>query len=95
MNFDQRSKHLNTEIGLIINSPALAQQAATRFNAMTQPESAYIVSLRDIGPRPGHNVVWDTVEGGKPQEYYQEPAQSTWRKFKTRLLALLPFRGEL
>jgi putative cardiolipin synthase len=28
MNFDQRSMHLNTEIGLIIDSPALAQQIA-------------------------------------------------------------------
>ena len=96
MNFDQRSKHLNTEIGLIIDSPELAQQVALRFDAMTQPESAYIVSLRDIGPAPGHNMVWDTVEGGKPREYAQEPTRSAWRKFKTRLLALLlPFRGEL
>ena len=29
MNFDQRSKHLNTEIGLIIDSPELAQQTAS------------------------------------------------------------------
>ena len=95
MNFDQRSKHLNTEIGLIIDSPELAQQVATRFDAMTQPESAYIVSLRDIGPGPGHNMVWDTLEGGKLIEYAREPARSHWRKFKVRLLALLPFRGEL
>lgn len=31
MNFDQRSMHLNTEIGLIIGSPALAQQITARF----------------------------------------------------------------
>ena len=31
MNFDQRSKRLNTEIGLIIDSPELAQQTALRF----------------------------------------------------------------
>jgi cardiolipin synthase C len=95
MNFDQRSKRLNTEVGLIIDSPELAQQMATRFGAMTQPESAYVLSLRDLGSGHGSNVVWDTVEGGKPLEYTQEPSQSRWRKMKVRLLALLPFRGEL
>jgi len=35
MNFDQRSMHLNTEIGLIIDSPELAQQTVARFESMT------------------------------------------------------------
>jgi putative cardiolipin synthase len=34
MNFDRRSMHLNTEVGLIIDSPALAEQIAPRFEAM-------------------------------------------------------------
>jgi putative cardiolipin synthase len=95
MNFDQRSKHLNTEIGLIINSPELAQQTAARFDSMTQPENAYVLSERNPGSGPGKNVVWDTVENGKPVEYSQEPSQSHWQKFKMGLLAMLPFRGEL
>jgi cardiolipin synthase C len=95
MNFDQRSKHLNTEIGLIIDSPELAQQTAARFDSMTQPENAYALSVRDPGSGPGKNVVWDTVENGKPVEYAQEPAQSRWQRFKLRLLAMLPFRREL
>jgi putative cardiolipin synthase len=40
MNFDQRSKQLNTEIGLIIDSPELARQTAARFDSLTQPASA-------------------------------------------------------
>ncbi|HEX7374587.1 MAG TPA: phospholipase D family protein, partial [Steroidobacteraceae bacterium] len=43
MNFDQRSKRLNTEVGLIIDSPELAQQTALRFEAMAQPEESYRV----------------------------------------------------
>jgi phosphatidylserine/phosphatidylglycerophosphate/cardiolipin synthase-like enzyme len=49
VNFDQRSGRLKTEIGLIIDSPELAQQTAARFDAMAQPENAYAVSLRDDG----------------------------------------------
>jgi putative cardiolipin synthase len=95
MNFDQRSKHLNTEIGLIIDSPELSQQTAARFDSMTQPENAYALSVRDPGPGPGKNIVWDTVENGKPVEYTQEPAQSRWQRFKLRVLAMLPFQREL
>lgn len=54
MNFDRRSRHLNTEIGVIIDSPQLASQTAARFEAMTQPASAYAVSLRS--DRPGHGL---------------------------------------
>jgi putative cardiolipin synthase len=43
MNFDQRSMHLNTEIGLIIDSPALAQQAAAGFEAMASLPYSYQV----------------------------------------------------
>jgi cardiolipin synthase C len=95
MNFDQRSKYLNTEIGLIIDSPELAQQTAARFDSMTQPENAYVLSERDPDSGPGKNLVWDTVENGKSVEYTREPAQSHWQKFKVRLLAMLPFRREL
>ena len=41
MNFDQRSMHLNTEIGLIIDSPELAKQAVARFEAMASPPNSY------------------------------------------------------
>jgi putative cardiolipin synthase len=93
MNFDQRSKRLNTEIGLIIDSPELAQQMALRFDGMTQPENAYALSMRDLGH--GRGVVWDTAEDGKPVEYTQDPARSQWQRMKMKLLALLPVRGEL
>jgi cardiolipin synthase C len=95
MNFDQRSKHLNTEIGLIIDSPELAQQTAARFDGMTQPENAYVLSERDRSAGAGQNMVWDTMENGKPVEYTVEPAQSHWQRIKVRLLAMLPFRREL
>jgi cardiolipin synthase C len=95
MNFDQRSKRLNTEIGLIIDSPELAQQTAARFENMTLPENAYALSLRDLGPSRSPNIVWDTAEDGKTLEYTQDPARSGWQRMEMRLLALLPFRGEL
>src|ERR1700687_5482977 len=45
MNFDQRSYRINTEVGLIIDSPELAKETAERFDTMTQPANAYSIAL--------------------------------------------------
>lgn len=95
MNFDQRSMHLNTEIGLIIDSPVLAQQLAARFDAMVQPANSYRLTLRfnDEGRAPG--LVWNTQEDGVAVEYTTEPARSEWQRFKVNFLSLLPLDSEL
>lgn len=95
MNFDQRSKHLNTEVGLIIDSAELAQQTAARFDAMVRPENSYTLALR---PRDGAGpprLVWRTEEDGKSIEYLREPARSLWQRLKVELLSWLPLDKEL
>ena len=51
-NFDQRSAHLNTEMGLVISSPALAQAIATEFDTGI-PKAAYEVQVK-----PNGQLVW-------------------------------------
>jgi putative cardiolipin synthase len=95
MNFDQRSMHLNTEIGLIIDSPELAQQTVARFESMTSPPNSYELTLL---PRDGDRsprLVWRTQEDGKAFEYDREPARSNWQRLKVELLKLLPLDDEL
>ena len=95
MNFDQRSKHLNTEIGLIIDSPALAQQIIARFEAMVQPANSYTLALRpsDVGGAP--SLLWRTQEDGQAVEYDTEPARDNWQRVKVNVLSLLPLDKEL
>jgi putative cardiolipin synthase len=90
MNFDQRSKRLNTEIGLIIDSPELAQQTALRFEGMVQPENAYAVELRDK-----RHLIWKTQEDGEDVEYDREPARSEGERLQVELLSFLPLDREL
>jgi len=94
MNFDERSRHLNTEIGLIIDSPELAEATATRFSNMALPTNAYRPSLVAASASDPH-LEWATQENGAPVIYHEEPAPSPWRRFIIRLLALLPVRREL
>jgi cardiolipin synthase C len=95
MNFDQRSKRINTEVGLIIDSPELAQQTATRFEAMVQPENSYTLALRPGRPASAPRLAWHTQEDGKAVEYDREPARSTWQREEVTLLSVLPLAGEL
>ena len=94
MNFDQRSKHLNTEIGVIIDSPELAQQTAMRFERMVQPGNAYALSWH--APGTGRSqLAWDSQENGNAVEYTREPARSEWQRLEQSLLSWLPIAGEL
>jgi putative cardiolipin synthase len=95
MNFDQRSMHLNTEIGLLIDSPVLAKQLATRFEAMVQPVNSYMPVLRQTGVGGTPTLVWRTQDNGKAIELETEPARSDWQKIKVKVLSLLPLDAEL
>ena len=53
MNFDQRSLRINTEIGLIIDSPQIAREIAARFDAITQPANSYRLVLEPADERLG------------------------------------------
>jgi putative cardiolipin synthase len=94
MNFDQRSLRLNTEIGLLIDSPEMSEQTVARFDAMTQPGSAYFVTLGAAvaGRQP---LVWRTQEAGKAVEYGREPSPSMWKRLEVRILSMLPLKSQL
>jgi putative cardiolipin synthase len=93
MNLDQRSRHLNTEVGLIIDSAELSQETAKRFDAMTLPENSYAVDLS--GDEESPRLLWRTVENGTAVEYKNEPARHAWQRIEVNLLSLLPLDSEL
>jgi putative cardiolipin synthase len=95
MNFDQRSMHLNTEIGLLIESPVLAEQVAARFAAMTQKENAYTVVLRPDSDGRGRHLAWLTREGGADVEFTEEPERKAFQRFRAQVLSHLPIDREL
>jgi putative cardiolipin synthase len=94
MNFDQRSKHLNTEIGVLISSPELSREIAARFEALTQLDNAYTVTL-DQGAAGKPRLVWKTQEDGKVVEYRKEPARSEWQRLRVKFLSVIPLDREL
>jgi putative cardiolipin synthase len=94
MNFDQRSKRLNTEIGLLIASPELSSDIASRFDALTQLDNSYAVTLSD-GVKGKQHLIWTTQETGTEVHYDAEPARNAWQRTKVRVLSMLPLDREL
>jgi putative cardiolipin synthase len=95
MNFDQRSQRINTEIGLIIGSPDLAQRTEKRFEAMVKPENCYALALSPGGARSKSHLIWRTEQNGRLVDYVREPGRSGWQRLQAALLALLPLGREL
>ena len=79
----------------MIDSPELAAQEMTRFEAMAQPENSYAVVFRPTTEHGTPHLLWRTKENGVDVTYLTEPAPSAWRRFEVRALALLPVRDQL
>ncbi|MGZ8273932.1 MAG: phospholipase D-like domain-containing protein [Burkholderiaceae bacterium] len=84
-NFDQRSALLNTELGLVIDSSALAQRLADGLDRQL-PLVAYEVR---IGP-DDKRLQWieDTPSGERRHDV--EPGTGWWDRFKVNVLSVLP-----
>ncbi len=88
-NFDRRSLHVNTEIGLLIDSPILARQVVERFDTIAQPANSYVVALADPDD-PLHRLTWTSEEKGRETVSSTEPGKDRLRDLKADLLSLLP-----
>jgi putative cardiolipin synthase len=80
-NFDPRSMRLDTQNGVIIHSPQLANQAAWLFVKGISPTRTYRVTLLGEG-----DLVWVTEEEGKEVRYYQEPMTRFFQRLSMRCL---------
>jgi putative cardiolipin synthase len=84
-NFDQRSALLNTEMGLVIDSSALAQWLARIFDAVV-PKAAYEVRLAP----DGRSLEWIERTASGETRYDTEPNTSWILRSKVEMLSILP-----
>jgi cardiolipin synthase C len=95
MNYDERSRRLNTELGVLIESPDLANEVAERFEAVAQPANSYVLSLGPPGAMGKRPVLWRTEENGRPIVYDDEPGADVFRRFRIEALSLVPLESQL
>lgn len=88
-NFDPRSERLNTEMGLLINSPSLANSLHASFDAGFGG-TAWQVKLEN------NQLVWQeaTAKAANQAEaappLTQEPGKSFWKGIKLKVISWLP-----
>jgi putative cardiolipin synthase len=84
-NFDPRSVLLNTEMGLVIESPALAARLADAFD-QSIPNVAWEVRLGAAG----RGLEWIEVTPSGRTSYTAEPATGPLRRAMVKVLSVLP-----
>jgi cardiolipin synthase C len=90
MNIDPRSANLNTEMGVLLESPELAAQLRHEFDHIIGPEMSYRVVLEE-----GEGLVWYDRVRGEDRRLEREPDASTGRRITVTLLRLVPIDSQL
>ena len=86
-NFDPRSAYLNTEIGVLLNSPPLAQAVHT---TMDENLSKYAYKLvLDANKK----TTWQRQTPQGPVIYTKEPRMKWWQRAGIKMLSWLPIEG--
>ena len=91
-NFDQRSLHINNEIGLLFKDPAIAGAAAEHFEDNVN-KVAFEVRFSSESGRT--NMQWRGGQGGPDVVMEEEPYATTMQKLIVGILKWLPIDSQL
>ncbi|MEO8037818.1 MAG: phospholipase D family protein [Betaproteobacteria bacterium] len=86
MNLDPRSALLNTELGLLVDSPEIARQLLGVVALQLMPRNSFRVELE---PKDGpvQHLVWVGEENGAPVRLTAEPNTNWWRRTSMTILS--------
>jgi len=85
LNLDPRSIYLNTELGVVLESPALAGSLRASFLDMVRPQNAWRVIDTAGGLR------WRSDAG----TLERQPATGPWQRLRDWMWSLLPLSGQV
>ncbi|MEM6578594.1 MAG: phospholipase D family protein, partial [Pseudomonadota bacterium] len=89
MNWDPRSIKLNSELGLLIDSPSLNRDLRSGIDDGID-DFTFRVGLFEDG-----RLVWDDLSGDPVLRRFDEPGASGFEKFIADVTTLLPVEGQL
>lgn len=92
-NFDPRSALLNTELGLVIDSPLIAEIVALMSEQGMSPLNSHRLSLHGKGSEK--RIVWISKTAQGIVSTDGEPNATRWQRFMIDVLKLLPIEKNL
>ena len=87
LNMDGRSRRTNSELGLVMRSPEVAQQVTALFDDFST-DGSYRLSLAP----PGETLEWRCDEDGSPRTWHRDPEAGAMQRLILGILA--PFAPE-
>jgi putative cardiolipin synthase len=96
-NLDPRSRHINTELGILFDDAAFSELVASRFDQVID-RVAYRLRLTDntdVDGRARSSLQWIARNNGDEKRFDTEPNTSAWQRIKVWFMALLPVEGQL
>jgi putative cardiolipin synthase len=94
MNFDQRSLDINTEIGIIVDSPQIARAIVARFDAIVQPANSYRLTLEPTADG-SRAIQWVTEVDGNAARFDADPDVDPGKRALIQMLSVLPIDNML
>ena len=86
-NFDPRSANLNTENGVILNSPSLAHAIHTTMDQQLNRYAYHLVLNAE------NKIQWIKKTGGTEKIYLTEPRMKWWKQAGLKIVSWLPLEG--
>ncbi len=86
-NFDPRSANLNTEIGVILNSPVLAHSIHSTMDEHLNRYAYQLVLNAE------NKIQWIKKNGATHKIYTSEPRMKWWQKAGLKIVSWLPLEG--
>jgi cardiolipin synthase C len=83
-NIDPRSRYLNTEMAILVESPELAAKVAQFTEKGMSLANSFRLELVD------DDVVWVVEDGGRQVRFRHAPVTSIWRRLKADFISVLP-----
>jgi putative cardiolipin synthase len=88
-NLDPRSAYLNTELGVIIDSPELAGAVV---DGVTRALPTYTYRVELTGDS---RLRWVGYTDGEEEIWKHDPQTGWWKRFQVSFMRILPIRGHL
>jgi putative cardiolipin synthase len=86
LNLDPRSIYINTEMGMIIDSPKLSEGVVREFEEEMKPENSWQVLMDDQG-----RLFWQSGE----EIIRKDPARNSWQRFQAWFFGLFDLDDQL
>ncbi|OZA23881.1 MAG: phospholipase D family protein [Hydrogenophilales bacterium 17-64-11] len=96
-NFDPRSLHLNTEMGLVIHSSELARQVTAIAEDAMRPERSYqpLLVAEEAAKGIAQRLQWHDIHQGTARIFDVEPETTLIQRILLRVLQALPIEEHL